>query len=131
MQEDSFVRTGLLAGAVLLMACLAGCGKDDAVAVEKAPPHRMEDPAYVQALADARDGSKALAAKRWPVVEKMQAIVDRAKAEGRKPTDYPEWAALEAENRRLVKEIQDHNQATQKLVRERIRQAMTEKEGKK
>lgn len=91
----------------------------------------MEDPQYVADLAKAREGSKKIAAARWKVVEQMEAIVKKAEAEGRSPTNDPAWAALAAENERLIGEIKEHNLRTQQMVRERIRKTMSKKEGKK
>lgn len=130
MAEKGFARVALLAIAALLSGVFAGCGKDGASVVSEEPKSRMKDPAYVAELGKARDATKGIAARRWAVVERMQAIVEKAKAEGKEPPDYPEWAALAATNEALIAEFQVQNRKSQELVRERIRRSMIERRGK-
>lgn len=130
MAEKRFVRVALPVIAALFSGVFAGCGKDGESIASEQPQHRMKDPAYVAELGKARDATRGIAARRWAVVERMQAIVEKAKAEGRQPTEDPEWAALAATNEALIAEFQENNRKSQGLVRERIRRSMIERRGK-
>lgn len=130
MAEKRVVRVALAVIAALLSGVFAGCGKDEASVASEGPKPRMKDPAYVAELRKARDATRGIAARRSAVVERMQAIVEKAKAEGRQPTEDPEWAALAAANEALIAEFQENNRKSQSLVRERIRRSMIERRGK-
>lgn len=107
---------------VCMIVAAAGCkrrGAPDQNAArgpEVVVTNRMQDPAYVEALNASRRGQAEAAAKRAPVVAKMEAMIAEVRASLPPGADNqavkdelakrPEWKALEVENARALAEIE-------------------------
>ena len=113
MTDNRKHRFALLAAVatLLLFTVFTGCDEKPQTPVtrESQPvPHRMENPAYRETLAKARDEQKAIARRRNAAVEGLEALIQRArealpagatdeqiKAELEShPTKYPGWREL-------------------------------------
>lgn len=129
-----------LAGSVVFLSivfvCLAGigCKRKAAPVVEPELPHvftnRMADVTYVEALKENMGVQRQWAGERSEVVEKMTAMIERTRAalpEGASDEAVKaeldksaEWRELEAQNARLIGEIEKTLAQARETVRQRM-----------
>lgn len=125
---------------MLLFAAVCGCEKEPVAARQEAPAPRAQDPVYTQALHRVQTQRRAIAARRWKVVEQMEALVARARkalpADATEeqvrdellnhPRKYPGWRELsrmlQESNAKAEKDLED----ARRLVAARIRQEQTD-----
>ena len=120
-----------------ILAAVCGCGRDRKPAEPEGPAvPRAHDAAYQKALRDVQTRRNAIAARRHEVVERMEALAERARKalpEGateeqvraellNNPRKYPGWSGLSRmlreQNARAEQELKD----ARRLVMTRIMQ---------
>lgn len=128
--------TGRIAFLSIVFVCLTGpgCKRKAAPVVEPELPrvftNRMHDVTYVEALKENMGAQREQAAKRNDVVEKMTAMIERARKSLPEGADdeavkaelakSAEWRELEAQNARLIGEIEKTLAQARETVRQRM-----------
>ena len=125
-----------VAAVMLLFAAVCGCEKEPVAPRQEPFVPRTQDPAYTQALHRVQTQRRAIASQRWKVVERMEALVARARKALppdateeqvrnellNNPRKYPGWRELSRmlreRNARADKDLDD----ARRLVMARIRQ---------
>ena len=125
-----------VAAVMLLFAAVCGCEKEPVAPRQEPFVPRAQDVAYTQALHRVQTQRRAIASQRWKVVERMEALVARARKALppdateeqvrnellNNPRKYPGWRELSRmlreRNARADKDLDD----TRRLVMARIRQ---------
>lgn len=132
MKSTSLILVPFVLCAMGLMSFfVAGCSDEKKAArpVADPPSVYMKDTGFRKTLADQRGKIKELLAKRAPIVEKMQAMVQEARKKLNTTDDKkvevelkknPEWEKLHAEVIEMNNMIEALRKATTKIVGERI-----------
>ena len=122
--------------ALVLVALLCGCGKEQKPAEEKPAVPRSQDAAYQKALKDVQVRRKAVASRRREIVEQMEKLVARARkalpADATEeqirnellnnPRKYPGWNELSRMLREHNASAENELKDARRLVMARIMQ---------
>ena len=85
-----------------------------------APASYMNDPVFREAVASKRKELQAIAAKRRPLADRMQALVNRHGEDLAKLQKIPEWNDLHKQVEALTAQYEKLRREQLRLVRERL-----------
>ncbi len=86
----------------------------------ESPASYMNDPKFLQSVADARKELQAIAAERKPLADRMQELIRLHGEDPGKLQNVPEWVALHKKVTALNKRYEDVRQRQLATVRERL-----------
>ena len=115
-----------LCAAGLALFLLSGCEKKAPPPAEPprhAPESYMNDPEFRKTIADDRKEMQRIMAKRKPLVDRMQELVNEHGEDEGKLQNVPEWVRLKREVRELNAQYEAAHRRQLSTVQERLRPA--------
>ena len=129
LQTSTFCVPVALCAIGLGLFVLTGCERETPPPKQEppreSPASYMNDPKFRKEVADCRKEMQAIAAKRQPLVDRMQELVDKHGEDEGKLQNVPEWIKLKREVQALNAQYEAAHKRQLATVRDRIKPAAT------